>query len=66
MGGGGSSGSTIVPAPVPTKSSAEVQADETAERQRLAAAQGRASTILASSGEAASGSAQKTLLGSAA
>ncbi|MDR3418685.1 MAG: hypothetical protein P4L83_21135 [Nevskia sp.] len=66
MFGGGGGGSQIVPAPVPTKSSSEVQADETAERMRLAAARGRQSTILASAGEAGAPSAQRTLLGSAA
>ena len=55
--------SPVIPAPVPTKSSAEVQADAIAERQRLAAAGGRNSTVITATSDTRQPSAAKTLLG---
>lgn len=53
----------VIPAPMPTKSAAEVQADAIGERQRLAAAGGRASTLLTANTDQRQPSQQKTLLG---
>ena len=53
----------IVPAPAPQKAEAEVMSDAAGERQRLAGASGRASTILTSPDSAPAASGGKTLLG---
>lgn len=50
--------------PIPTQSSADVQAAADAERQRAALAYGRSSTILGSADTTAAPNAQRTLLGS--
>ena len=47
----------------PTKDTAEVQADAMAERQRIAAASGRRSTLLAGTSDEAAPDRKKVLLG---
>lgn len=65
-GGMGAPAPNIIPTPIPTKSDAEVQADASAERLRIAAAGGRQSTFLTSiQDNAAVPDRKPTLLGAA-